>query len=206
MFASQDPVAVESMLFDLFQFDKDTDKYHAIAGAQDYLVEAAQANSPPSGTYYDPDHASNTTRLPSLGVFEHWNNAIDRKYSRNLSSAGTGIELVFINGATSKIRMTGPVIQKDAIYSLRMLSGSSQVELSIPRSGQVKLTVYDCRGRTERTVINQFLNSGIYHVDAFPASAGGKTISAGYYIYNLYCKESSSLKPVSLSGKITFLR
>jgi hypothetical protein len=206
MFASQDPVAVESVLFDLFQFDQDTYKYHAMAGAQDYLIEAAQAGNPPSGTFYDPDHASNTARLPSLGVFEHWNNSTDRKYSRNLSGAGTGIELVFINGATSKIGFAGPVAQKGATYSLRMLSGSSQVELSIPRSGQVKLTMYDCRGRTERTVINQFLVSGIYHADAFPVTAGGKTISAGYYIYNLYCKESRGLKPVVMSGKMTLLR
>jgi hypothetical protein len=59
----------------------------------DYLYEAARANDPPSGTFYDPDHATATKRLPSLGVHEHWNDPMERKYSRNLET-GEGIELV----------------------------------------------------------------------------------------------------------------
>jgi hypothetical protein len=57
-----------------------------------YLKECAMANNPPSGTFYDPERDG--TRLPSLGVMEHWNNAIDKKYSRNLKT-GKGIELVY---------------------------------------------------------------------------------------------------------------
>ncbi len=57
-----------------------------------YLKESALANNPPSGTVYDPERDG--TRLPSLGVMEHWNNAIDKKYSRNLKT-GDGIELVY---------------------------------------------------------------------------------------------------------------
>ena len=49
--------------------------------------------NPPSGTFYDPDHATNTTRLASLGVHEHWNNAQEKQYSRNLGKE-QGIELV----------------------------------------------------------------------------------------------------------------
>jgi hypothetical protein len=63
-----------------------------MAGTDDYLHEAALADNPPSGTFYDPDHATNTTRLPSLGTHEHWNNAADKQYSRNLGT-GDGIEL-----------------------------------------------------------------------------------------------------------------
>jgi hypothetical protein len=33
--------------------------------------------------------------LSSLGVHEHWNNAQDKKYSRNLKT-GAGIELVAV--------------------------------------------------------------------------------------------------------------
>jgi len=56
-----------------------------------YLHEAAQANSPPSGTVYDPE--GDASRLKSLGAHEHWNNATSRQYSRNLGT-GNGIELV----------------------------------------------------------------------------------------------------------------
>jgi hypothetical protein len=56
-----------------------------------YLHEAAQANNPPSRSLYDPD--GDGTRLASLGVHEHWNNAVEKKYSRNLGKS-EGIELV----------------------------------------------------------------------------------------------------------------
>ena len=61
----------------------------------DYLHEAALANDPPSGTFYDPDHATPTKRLASLGVHEHWNNPQDKKYSRNLGTS-EGIELASV--------------------------------------------------------------------------------------------------------------
>jgi len=59
--------------------------------AEDYLHEAAQANNPASGTFYDP--AKTGVRLTSLGVHEHWNNPTNKQYSRNLGT-GQGIELV----------------------------------------------------------------------------------------------------------------
>ena len=62
-------------------------------GTDDYLHVAARANHPPSGTFYDPDHATATKRLPSLEVHEHWNNPQESKHSRNLGT-GEGIELV----------------------------------------------------------------------------------------------------------------
>ena len=91
LLASQDPVAIDSVAFD-FLWAEWSDYPH-MSGADDYLHEAALANDPPSGTFYDPDHATNTTRLASLGVHEHWNNARDKQYSRNLGKKD-GIELV----------------------------------------------------------------------------------------------------------------
>jgi hypothetical protein len=56
-----------------------------------YLHEMALAHQPPSKITYDP--AKTGKPLASLGVHEHWNNATERKYSRNLGK-GAGIELV----------------------------------------------------------------------------------------------------------------
>ena len=91
LFASQDPVAIDSVGFD-FLWNEWSD-YPRKAGADDYLHEAALASQPPSGTFYDPDHAESTKRLPSLGVHEHWNNADEKRYSRNLGK-DQGIELI----------------------------------------------------------------------------------------------------------------
>jgi hypothetical protein len=98
LFASQDPVAIDSVCYDFL-----LNEWPAVVnngggsanalqgGAEDYLHEAALADNPPSGTFYDPGKTGH--RLASLGVHEHWNNPIDKQYSRNLGT-GNGIELV----------------------------------------------------------------------------------------------------------------
>ncbi|MHC4641554.1 MAG: right-handed parallel beta-helix repeat-containing protein [Planctomycetota bacterium] len=91
IFASQDPVAIDSVALD---FMRNEPRCTQVTGNPDnYLHEAALANDPCSGTFYDPDHSGDITRLPSLGVHEHWNNATNKQYSRNLGT-GSGIELL----------------------------------------------------------------------------------------------------------------
>jgi hypothetical protein len=60
--------------------------------ADDYLMEEALADHPPSGTQY----RQNGKPVTSLGVFEHWDSVESRKYSRNLDPKhATGIELIY---------------------------------------------------------------------------------------------------------------
>ena len=87
-------------------------------GADDYLHEAALANNPPSGTFYDPDHDTNVKRLPSLGVHEHWNNAQEKKYSRNLGK-DQGIELVAIRPRPGPQKPSGVALQTSEPASVR---------------------------------------------------------------------------------------
>ena len=103
LFASQDPVAIDSVCYDFL-----LNEWPAVVnngggaanalqgGAEDYLHEAALAYDPPSHTFYDPGKTG--TRLASLGVHEHWNNPIDKQYSRNLGT-GAGIELVALTAS-----------------------------------------------------------------------------------------------------------
>jgi len=96
LFVSQDPVAIDSVGFDFLWTEWDDAPHRS--GTNDYLIEAALADKPPSGTFYDPDHKGNVARLASLGSYEHWNNPTDKQYSRNLGRA-LGIELVKLTGA-----------------------------------------------------------------------------------------------------------
>jgi len=97
VFASQDPVASDSVGFDFLQQEGDSRAYPQMAGADDYLHEAALADDPPSGTFYDPDHPGDLTRLNSLGAHEHWSSPQEKLYSRNLDPVnGQGIELVIV--------------------------------------------------------------------------------------------------------------
>ena len=79
------------MAIDSVGFDFINAEWGVYANTDNYLIEAAEANNPPSGTYYAPNQDG--VRLPSLGTHEHWNNSTAKQYSRNLSTSGTGIEL-----------------------------------------------------------------------------------------------------------------
>jgi hypothetical protein len=85
---SQDPVALDSVGADLLVNEPimvtHPDVLPKDSTYQNYLHEAALANRPPSMTDY---------KLPSLGVHDHWNNAAEKKYGRNLGYK-EGIELI----------------------------------------------------------------------------------------------------------------
>ena len=82
LFASQDSLAMDSVILDIVRSEPLLANNCSGQGVDNYLHEAAQAADPPSGSFYDP--ASTGSRLASLGVHEHWNNAVDKQYSRNL--------------------------------------------------------------------------------------------------------------------------
>jgi hypothetical protein len=90
LFASQDPIAIDAVGLDFVstEFPDAPDMNYADA----YMVEAATIPHSPSGTTYNPNPGGAALNH-SLGVVEHWNNATDKKYSRNLGKS-EGIELV----------------------------------------------------------------------------------------------------------------
>ncbi|HUU19496.1 MAG TPA: right-handed parallel beta-helix repeat-containing protein [Sedimentisphaerales bacterium] len=104
IFASQDPVAIDSVGLDFLRYEDglNPNMVDVTGNPDNYMHEAALADNPPSGTFYDPE--GDGTRLASLGVHEHWNNPVDRQYSRNLGT-GNGIELV----VPSFANVDGPV-------------------------------------------------------------------------------------------------
>ncbi|MFC1766518.1 DUF362 domain-containing protein [Planctomycetota bacterium] len=95
LFMSLDPVALESVCYDFIASERNLTRNNpSFNGHQDsQLHESAIAHKPPSGTVYDPENDG--IGLKSLGVHEHWNNAKDKQYSRNLGK-DKGIELVSI--------------------------------------------------------------------------------------------------------------
>jgi len=99
IFISQDQVAIESVCFDFLRNEAKTgsiewrNRPNMAQGVDDYLHQAASSEHWPEGIIYDPDN--NGKPIPSLGVHEHWNNPIDKDYSRNLGRK-EGIELIKI--------------------------------------------------------------------------------------------------------------
>jgi uncharacterized repeat protein (TIGR01451 family) len=150
LFLSMDPVAIESVARD---FLSQQWPEHALMceGVEDYLHEAALANAPPSGTVYDPENDG--TRLASLGTHEHWNNANDKQYSRNLG-AGDGIELL------------SPSIPAE--HDLVM---TKRVEPTMPVSPGASITYTVAYSNVDRA-----LASGVVITDRLP----GELIQVGY--------------------------
>ncbi|MDE7380632.1 MAG: DUF362 domain-containing protein [Muribaculaceae bacterium] len=92
LFGSLDPVAIDMVGVDFLtnEFPDMPD----VAYSDMYLVEAAQADNPPSGASYTP--SGDGIVLNSLGVAEHWNDVNEKQYTRNLQSSSNGIELMYI--------------------------------------------------------------------------------------------------------------
>lgn len=98
--ASLDGVALDSVGLDILysqtkdNFDENGHPRLMIReNADDYLMEEALAEHPPSGTHYRQDGKPVT----SLGVFEHWDSEESRQYTRNKQPKhGKGIELIYL--------------------------------------------------------------------------------------------------------------
>ena len=112
LLVSQDPVANDSVATDFLvtEFSPRTDIPTGVnaksakvdmSNCDANLHDAAQADHPPAGIVYAPN--GDGAPLGSLGVHEHWNNPVDKQYSRNLG-AGRGIELVpiFLGGGVAR--------------------------------------------------------------------------------------------------------
>lgn len=90
LFFSQDPVAIDSVGADFLVNEPNMKRHNSNMThkpeMENYLHEAALLGEPPSGTKYGKGKNS-------LGVHEHWNNAEEKLYGRNLGRK-EGIELV----------------------------------------------------------------------------------------------------------------
>ena len=97
IFLSQDQVALESVCFDFLRSEASVgvpewkNRPNMAQGVDDYLHQAASSEYWPKGIIYDPDNSG--VPIPSLGVHEHWDNPVNKNYSRNLGKK-EGIELV----------------------------------------------------------------------------------------------------------------
>lgn len=97
VFVSQDPVAIDSVGADfLMNEPAATGRNGALRDnptVENYLHEAGLVSAAPSGTVYTDSQGN---AVVNLGVHEHWNNSVQKQYSRNLGS-NEGIELIFLS-------------------------------------------------------------------------------------------------------------
>lgn len=104
IFMSLDPVAIESVCHDFLRTEyngptiaESRPNWH---GVDDYLHQAADSSLWPENIVYDPNNDG--VLIASLGVHEHWNDSLNKEYTRNLGT-GEGIELIKVHNITTGI-------------------------------------------------------------------------------------------------------
>lgn len=93
IFVSQDPVAIDSVGADFLNNEPTITKNNIVAKDitnENYLHEAGLISNAPSETNYSDGNGHN---VENLGVHEHWNDSVEKLYSRNLGK-DEGIELI----------------------------------------------------------------------------------------------------------------
>ncbi|MFB0521079.1 MAG: DUF362 domain-containing protein [Desulfatiglandales bacterium] len=161
LFVSHDPVAIDSVAFDFLWAEPGWSADTHMAGGDDYLHEAAQADNPPSGTFYDPGHSGDVTRLASLGVHEHWNNAKDKQYSRNLGT-GDGIELISLQSERSisvSSSGTGSCYIAIAAYGSRTLADYIGEHETLRTAVRLTIMPFVYGAKDPRASVSRFLSS-----------------------------------------------
>jgi hypothetical protein len=184
VFVSQDQVALESVCFDFlkaeFTSSNPYGSYPQIEGADDHILQAADSSYWPTNIRYDPENDG--TIIGSLGVCEHWNNPIDKQYSRNLKT-GDGIELVSINRAVTAVNVTAVGTAQTFTLSQNYpnpFNPTTTLEYSISTNSHVVLEIFNVSGQSVARLVDQQLTPGTYKT-TFDASA----LSSGVYLYRL---------------------
>lgn len=193
--ASLDPVALESVCFDLLRTE-----YHGpqvefnrpnMAGVDDYLRQAADSSNWPTGVVYDPENDG--TPISSLGVYEHWNNPINMQYSRNLG-IGEGIELVKLFPRPTSVPNPNA---SNAGTNFRLkpnypnpFNASTLIAYELEVAAHVTLAVFNIRGERVALLVDDYQPSGRYARSWNGNDADGKLVPSGVYVYKLEANSS----------------
>ncbi len=198
VFVSLDPVAIESVGYDFLRSEFTSERhlrpdsagtYVQMDGVDDYLHQAADSLNWPSGIKYDPD--STGVHIASLGVHEHWNNATDMKYSRNLST-GNGIELIKAPAVP-----TGVMASKNTLLSTFKLyenypnpfNPTTTIRYHMPQATYMDLSIYNVQGKRIQTLVRAYQTGGDYDVQ-WNGKVNGITAASGVYFARLSAEGS----------------
>ncbi len=182
VFASFDPVAIESVGYDFLRAEFTSSRnplvgtYVQMPGVDDYLHQAADSSNWPAGIKYDPD--STSTYFRSLGVHEHWNDAVNKQYSRNLGN-GDGIELVKVSGSVFVDNYNATKPQEFVLYQNypNPFNPTTTIEYNISVNAHVNIIIYDIQGKRITTLVD-----GVQSARSYRIEWNASNFSSGLYI------------------------
>jgi len=173
IFISQDNVAIESVCYDFLRtewngtYSHDPSNNHLenwpnINGVDDYLHQAADSVNWPKGIIYDPDNSGKP--ISSLGVHEHWNNPVNKQYSRNLGKS-YGIELISIpenivgQNAPGMVSQTGAMKNAEGV-SKNPVNNASTTEIKTNPAAPEITGITDNKGFKITSVVKRTFGEG----------------------------------------------
>ncbi|MEA3477187.1 MAG: DUF362 domain-containing protein [Bacteroidota bacterium] len=179
---SQDHVAIESVGTDFVMAE--FDEYSTMLGSDDFLHQAADSANWADSIMYDPD--GDGVYIASLGVHEHWNNNIEKLYSRNLGT-GDGIELV-------QLLMTGVDDQLELDEDLLIVYpnpavGSLNVRYRIQDAGYRMIEIFSISGVKIDELINEVKMPGEYELEVDVSD-----LAPGLYFVKIQVGKVSAVK------------
>jgi hypothetical protein len=187
VFASLDPVAIESVGYDFlrseFTIDRGAGTYVQMEGVDDYLHQAADSINWPPNVVYTPSGE----RIGSLGVHEHWNDAEHMQYTRNLET-GNGIELIKASPYVHVEADKEELPDKFVLYQNfpNPFNPTTVISFNTEKSENINLSVYDISGKLVKVLINnEFKAVGSYQVKFSANQDNGEGLSSGIYYYQL---------------------
>lgn len=213
VFASFDNVAIESVGYDFlrseFTVANITGRYAFVQmrGADDYLHQAADSTNWPAGIEYDPD--STGVHIYSLGVHEHWNNAADKMYTRNLGT-GNGIELLDVElGKTTSIarrESSAPKYFELCQNYPNPFNPTTTISYILPERSSVSVSICDLQGRTIKSFTYDAQSAGTQRVVWNGTNSKGSVTASGVYIYRIRASSLASEKTFDKSAKMLLLK
>jgi hypothetical protein len=196
--ASLDQVAVEAVCFDLLrtEYDGPSVEFNRpnMTGVDEYLLQAADSAYWPEGISYDPDNDGEP--IGSLGVYEHWNNETDMQYSRDLGE-DEGIELVkiFKTGTSIEHAEQGAPAEWFQLFANypNPFNNGTLISYSLLKAGDVRLEIFDLRGRKIQTLREEYQTAGYHAVRWNGSDEHGQSVSSGVYLYRLTVHTSGDI-------------
>jgi hypothetical protein len=211
IFVSFDPVAIESAGYDFlrseFTVESKRDPSVQMPGVDDYLHQAADSANWPKGIKYDPNGTGQY--IASLGTHEHWNNATDKKYSRNLDPIqGTGIELIEIEPTVTSVanRENGPEYFQLYQNYPNPFNPSTTIAYSLSEKSSVEIKIFDLQGREIKSFTVGAQSAGYQRVVWNGMNDRSNPMASGFYVYRVKASSLGDGKTFVKSAKMLLLK
>jgi len=198
IFASQDMVAIESVGYDFLKAEYTGENgkvnYPNMPGTDDYLHQAADSDWWPEGILYDPE--GDGSIIQSLGVHEHWNNSVDKQYTRDLVT-GDGIEFIQIFHGPNSIDDKANVIRNFTLHQNypNPFNPRTIINYELPITNYVDLSIYNLLGQKVVTLISKIEVAGYHQVEW---NANGIPSGVYYTILSVNGEKNQSIKLILL--------